>query len=78
MLDHNELSWKFLKSEFVRDAYASLPIERRLDAYLRHHHLRDVLNDGTAYDGLLDCVIANISPAKRSGILGPTDVLPAD
>ena len=39
-----ELSWEFLTSEFAGDDYMNWPIERRLDAYLRHHELLDVLN----------------------------------
>lgn len=66
----DELSWKFLSSEFAGDAYINWPIDRRLDAYLRHHGLLDLLNDGTAYGSLLDCVMANIGPAHRRGILG--------
>ncbi len=64
------LSWKFLNSEFARGAYANWPIDRRLDAYLRHHKLLDLLNDGTAYGRLLDSVMANIGPAHRRGIVG--------
>jgi hypothetical protein len=69
-LERNELSWEFLMSEFAGDDYVNWPIERRLDAYLRHHELLDVLNDGAAYHSLLDCVMANIGPANRRGILG--------
>lgn len=65
----DELSWKFLNSEFARGAYANSPIDRRLDAYLRHHELLDVLNDGTACGRLLDSVMANIGPAHRRGIV---------
>jgi len=68
--ERDELSWKFLNSEFARGAYANWPIDRRLDAYLRHHNLLDVLNDGTAYGRLLDSVMANIGPAHRRGIVG--------
>jgi len=68
-LDYDELSWKFMNSEFSREPYGYFSIERRLDAYLRHHQLKDVLNDGNAYDKLLGRVMANIGPARRSGIL---------
>lgn len=66
----NQLSWSFLNSEFAREPYEFLSIEARLDAFLRHYGMRDLLNDGTAYDGLLDSVIANIPPAVRGGIAG--------
>jgi hypothetical protein len=32
--------------------------------------MHDLLNDGTAYDDLLDSVIANIATALRGGIPG--------
>lgn len=67
----DDLSWGFLNSEFVGDLYMSWPFERRLDAYLRHRHLDDIVDDGTAYDQLLHRVMVNIAPAKRSGILRP-------
>jgi hypothetical protein len=70
-LERNELSWEFLKSEFAHDNYANWPIDRRLNAYLRHHQLLDVLNGAAAYGSLLDCVMANIGPANRRGILRP-------
>jgi hypothetical protein len=69
-VEHNQLSWEFLMSEFAQDNYGNWLIERRLDAYLRHHELADVLN-GAAYDRLLDRVMANIGLANRRGILGP-------
>jgi hypothetical protein len=69
-LGSSELSWEFLKSEFAQDNYGNWPIERRLDAYLRHHELLEVLNDGVVYRSLLDCVMANIGSANRRGVLG--------
>jgi predicted glycosyl hydrolase (DUF1957 family) len=68
--DFNELSWAFLNSEFAREPYAAMTIERRLGAFLRHQQLRDVLEDSAAYARLLNCVMANIGPAVRSGVLG--------
>ncbi|MCH9668987.1 MAG: hypothetical protein K0U76_03910 [Actinomycetia bacterium] len=68
--DYEELSWKFLHSEFARGTYANWPIERRLDAYLRHHDLLGLRNGGSAYRRLLDSVMENIGPAHRRGILG--------
>jgi hypothetical protein len=68
-LDCDELSWNFINSEFSREPYGYFSLERRLDAYLRHRQLNDVLNDGNAYDALLERVMANIGPARRSGLL---------
>src|SRR6187200_3117685 len=69
IVELDELAWKFLNSEFAQDSYADWPLDRRLDGYLRHHELVDVVNDGTAYSSLLDRVMANIGPALRLGIL---------
>lgn len=70
-VEHNQLSWEFLVSEFAGDNYMIWPIKRRLDAYLRHHELMDVLKSVGAYARVLDCVMANIGPAMRRGILRP-------
>ncbi|MGD9618497.1 MAG: hypothetical protein AB7G47_11865 [Mycolicibacterium sp.] len=76
--EYDRLSWNFLRSEFARATYANWPIERRLDAYLRHHGLLDLINDGTAYTRLLRSVMDNIGPAHRRGILDTRnpDVVP--
>jgi hypothetical protein len=66
----DDLAWKFLGSEFTEDIYADWPLDRRLDAYLRHHQLGEIVNDGAVYSGLLDRVMTNIGAALRGGILG--------
>jgi hypothetical protein len=63
------IAWRFLRSEFTAQIYADWPIDRRLDAYLAHHGLFDLLNDGAAYEALLERVMANIGRALRSGVL---------
>jgi hypothetical protein len=65
------IAWKFLGSEFTEPNYASWTIERRVDAYLTHHGLMDVVNDGAAYDALLERVMANVGAALRQGVLPP-------
>jgi uncharacterized protein YqjF (DUF2071 family) len=69
--DLDAIAWKFLGSEFAGTIYADWPIDRRVDAYLLHHGMVDIANDGSAYTVLLDCVMANIGPALRRGILAP-------
>jgi len=54
------IAWKFLGSEFTGKPYANWPIDRRVNAYLMHHRLIHVANDGAACDALLHRVMANI------------------
>jgi uncharacterized protein YqjF (DUF2071 family) len=65
----DKIAWRFLGSTFTRQTYADWPIDRRVDAYLLHHGLINVMNDGTAYDALLERVMANIGPALRKGVI---------
>jgi len=63
------LAWNFLRSEFTGQTYADWPIDRRIDAYLHHHRLGHVANDGATCSALLETVMANIGPALRCGVL---------
>jgi hypothetical protein len=65
------IAWGFLRSEFTSQIYSDWPIDRRIDAYLEHHGFTEFAYDGSAYDALLDCVMTNIGPALRRGILEP-------
>lgn len=67
----DDIAWQFLCSPFLHRDYWDWPLERRLDAYLRHHDRRDILNNGAAYGALVDSVMANIPRARRDGILKP-------
>jgi hypothetical protein len=67
--DIDAIAWEFLRSEFARQIYADWSIDRRIDTYLRHHGLTDIVNDGSAYNALLERVMANIGPALRNGVL---------
>jgi uncharacterized protein YqjF (DUF2071 family) len=69
--DLDGVAWKFLRSEFTGPVYADWPIDRRVEAYLLHHGMIEMVNDGTAYSALLDRIMANIGPALRRGILAP-------
>ncbi len=63
------LARRFLGSDFAELTYAGWPIERRVDAYLAHHGMRRVVDDGDAYVSVLQHVLANIGPALRTGVL---------
>src|ERR1700739_4782208 len=63
------IAWKFLGSEFTGQIYAGWPIDRPVDAYLRDHGPIDIINDGGAYNALLEHVMANIGRALRDGQL---------
>lgn len=63
------IAWDFLRSEFTEPIYAEWSIDRRFDAYLHHQGRDDLVNDGAAYDALLQQVMANIGPAVRRGLL---------
>jgi hypothetical protein len=65
------IAWRFLRSEFTEQIYADWPIDRRIDAYLLHHGPTELINDGSAYNALLERVMANIGPALRNGVLPP-------
>lgn len=68
------IAWRFLRSEFTEQTYADWPIDRRIDAYLLHYGPTDLINDGSAYNALLERVMANIGPALRSGVLPPPNI----
>ena len=57
--DLDAIALRFLGSEFAEPVYADWPIERRLDAYLRHNRLIDVDQR----------VMANLSRTHCSGIV---------
>src|SRR5262245_24039773 len=66
------LAWGFLGSEFAGLVYADWTVERRIDAYLVRHGMGHVANNGDAYQAVLQCVFANIRPARRRGVLPDT------
>lgn len=59
----------FLGSEFSGHSYIDWPIERRLEAYLRHMGLADLADDGEGFGALLERVMVNFATARRAGWL---------
>ena len=71
-LDREELdiiAWRFLRSEFTEQIYSDWPIDKRVDAILVHYGPIELMNDGSAYNALLERSMANIGPALRNGTL---------
>jgi hypothetical protein len=64
------IAWGFLRSEFTQQIYADWPVDRRIDAYLHHQDLDQIVDDGSAFDLLTERVMANVGRALRSGLLG--------
>jgi len=63
------IAWQFLCSPFTRREYWDWPLERRIDAFLRQRERFDLLNDGGAHRALTERVMANLSRARRDGVL---------
>lgn len=61
---------EFLASEFADDRYQGWPIERRLEAYLRHQGLSGLADAGGQFETLLQRVMMNFAKARRTGLLG--------
>jgi hypothetical protein len=75
--DLDAVACRFLRSEFARETYCDWPIDRRIEAYLRHHEADGLLSNGFSFNLLLERVMANIGPAVRDGVLptpGPPDL----
>ncbi len=65
------IAWQFLRSQFTSQIYADWPIDRRIESFLVHRGQTNLLNDGSAYNALMERVMANIGPALRAGVLPP-------
>ena len=68
----DECAWAFLGSEFAGNRYLDWPIERRLEAYLRHSGQTRLADTGEKFNQLLDRVMLNFARARREGRLAPT------
>ncbi len=62
----------FLGSEFAGSRYVDWPIDRRLEAYLRHTGQTRLADTGDKFELLLDRVMLNFARARREGHLAPT------
>ena len=67
----DDIAWGFLCSEYTEMRYWHASLDHRLDTYLRHRGLEQVVNDGSVYSALLDRVMANFKRARRTGVLDP-------
>lgn len=54
----NTIAWRFLGSEFSGPCYLDWPIDERIHAYLRHQGLTAIVQSGTAYEAVLQRVMA--------------------
>lgn len=68
-IDVDTVAWHFLCSRYTGRDYWDWPLERRIEAYLRHIGHAELLRDGAAYSTLIDRVMANIARARRDGVL---------
>ncbi|TGD89170.1 hypothetical protein BayCH28_07355 [Mycolicibacterium sp. CH28] len=69
--EFDTIAWQFLCSQYIGRTYWDWPLERRLDAFLRHQGREDILKDGAAYATVVDRVMANLGRARRDGVLSP-------
>ncbi|AQA04633.1 hypothetical protein BVC93_21900 [Mycobacterium sp. MS1601] len=64
-------AWRFLESDYIGPAYAGWPIERRVEVFLARMGPRALLDDGSAYEALIDRVLANVGRARRRAVVAP-------
>ncbi|MHA7651092.1 hypothetical protein ACX9NE_18635 [Mycobacterium sp. ML4] len=75
--DADELARQFLKSSYADSAYIDWTLDRRLEGFLHRRGLDHLIEDGDAYDLVLDRVMVEIgraaglrlgkSPGRRNG-----------
>ena len=63
--DVDALAHEFLNSRFAGDTYAGCALDRRLDRFLRSRELVRLIEDGDAYDLILDRVMSYIGALRR-------------
>ena len=62
------LASQFFTSPYADDIYADWSSDRRLDGFLRREGLDRIVENGDAYDLVLDRVMAHIGVAARPGL----------
>jgi hypothetical protein len=58
--DVDALAWQFLHSGYADDTYADWPLDRRLEGFLHRQGLVRLVEDGDAYELILNRVMAHI------------------
>lgn len=65
--DVDALAFQFLHSSYADDTYSDWSLDRRLDGFLRHCGLVGIVQDGDAYELVLNRVMAYIGMLRRKG-----------
>ncbi len=65
--DLDVLASQFLTSDYADKTYADWPLDRRLDGFLRRRGMFGIVEDGDAYDLVLDRVMRHLGTASHSG-----------
>ena len=65
---HEALACQFFTSPYADGIYADWPLDRRLDGFLRREGLDRIVENGDAYDLVLDRVMAHIGAAAHPGL----------
>jgi hypothetical protein len=61
--DVDALAWEFINSAYAHKTYADWPLDRRLEGFLRRRGLGRAVEDGDAYDFILNRVMSYIGVA---------------
>ncbi|MFV8315663.1 hypothetical protein [Mycobacterium sp. 23] len=63
----DELARQFLRSAYADSAYIDWTLDRRLEGFLHRRGLDCLVEDGDAYDVVLERVMVHIGDAARAG-----------
>ncbi len=69
----DELARQFLRSAYADSTYIDWTLDRRLEGFLHRRGLDCLVEDGDAYDLVLDRVMVHIGNASHAG-LGKTPI----